>query len=262
METQQGLETVPKVEETPKPPEPVVKPPTAEEQMVTLQAQMVELKTKYEQADKGLRSAQATLTQKDRLLKDQSDMRGEFNILKNMVKVLAVRGQVSDEEADDLENTAKQKRPDINQKFEELEQKAKVREYQKQLQETINIYKERVETLGLKEDDERYWEIYKLVTNATPADFKLADIRLKKIEAEKEKPVDNKPTDDVTKKLETALKEIERLKMQVSGKLDSETGLPSGSSANETQIRKNFRENPRSQEARNAYMELQRNKKK
>ena len=235
------------------------KPPTAEEQMATLQQQLDELKTKYEQADKGLRSAQATLTQKDRLLKEKENVRDEIETLKNMVKIIAtqsVRG--SDEDTDGLEATAKKKSPDIDKAFEELEQKQKTREYQNKLQEQIDSIRQRVESLGLTEDDESYWEIYKLATNSTPADFRLADIRLKKLEKEKT-PVDIKPT-DAKKQLDEALKEIARLKKAVNPNYDVEKGLPSGAAANEAQIRKAFRENPRNPKVRADYLELQRNK--
>jgi len=236
-----------------------VKPLTTEEQMATLQQEMNEVKSRYEQADKGLRSAQATLTQKDRLLKEKENVRDEIQTLKNMVKILATRPQSSDSFADDLEATARKPSVDIDKQFKELEDRQKAQEYQRQLQGQIGSFQQRVETLGLKEDDEAYWEIYKLVTSATPADFRLADIRLKKLEKENT-PVDNKPTDDKT--LETMQKEISRLKDIISGKLDTETGLPAGASANEAQIRKAFRDNSRNPQARKDYMELMATKRK
>jgi len=263
MEDQEGQEIEGKTDETqfgqkipaePQQEEP--KPLTTEE---TLQKEIAELRTKYEQTDKGLRSAQATLTQKDRLLKERENVRDEIETLKNMVKILATQQNSGD---DDFETTAKKKNPDIDKSFEELEQRQKAQEYQRKLTETIDSYRQRVEAVGLTEKDEGYWEIYKLVTNATPADFRLADIRLGKLEAEKEKtPVDNKPTDEA-KKLEVALKEIERLKKVVSGELDTETGLPSGASATEAQIKENLRKNPRSKANVDAYLEMKRNKKK
>jgi len=258
----QGLETEVKVDETFKqgivePQQPEVKPPTAEEQMATLQQEMGELKTKFEQADKGLRSAQATLTQKDRLLKEKDDIRGEFETLKNMVKILATQPSRDFNDADGLEETARRKQPDIDAKFKELEDKESSRKYQEKLNEQVAEYGNRVIALGLTENDEAYWEIFKLVTNATPADFKLADIRLKKLEKEKI-PVDNKPTDEIVE----LKKELDKLKKQLSGGLDSETGLSSGSSASVEQIRKNYRENPSNPAAIKAYMEWDAGRKK
>lgn len=269
MSKEQGKETVEHVDGafkpgiTTEPQQEVPQIPTTEEQTATLQEQLNELKTKYEQADKGLRSAQATLTQKDRLLKEKENVRDEIETLKNMVKILAVRGQVQEEDTNDFESTAKRKLPDIDKAFQEIEQRQKAQEYQRQVQDKIDAIKERVESSGLTENDSEYWEIYKLATSATPADFRLADIKLKKLESEKEKtPVDTKPTDEIAKRLEALEKENERLKKIVSGELDVEKGLPSGASANEAEIRKAFRENPRNTKARADYLELQRTKTK
>lgn len=251
METKEGLETEKKVEEIIIPPPPEPKPPTAD----TLQKQIDELKAKYEQADKGLRSAQATLTQKDRLLKDKEDVHEKLDKLEMMIKVLATaRAQ---EVEDDLDTVAKERKPNIDKAFEELEQKQKAKRHQEQVQETILGIQKRVEALGLTEDDERYLEIYKLATSAIPVDLKIADIKLKKLEKEKEiTPVDTKPTDDREKEIADLKKQVEKLQKQVSGALDSETGLPSGASVNEEQIRKNFRENSTNPAARKAYLDL------
>ncbi len=245
----QGLETELKVPETTQ--EPVVTPP--EDPKVKLEKELAELRQKYEQTDKGLRSAQATLTQKDRLLKEKEDLRGEIDTLKNMVKILATQ-RVKD--ADELETVAKQPTPDVNKAFLELEQQQQARENQRKIQEQIASYQSRVESLGLTENDENYWEIYKMVTNATPADFRLADIRLKKLEKEKESvPVAKKPTDSEKEIAELKAK-LKKLEMANSGQLDSETGMPSGATATEEQIRKNFRENSTDPHARKAYLDL------
>ena len=73
MVDEKGMETTGGVVETAEPQATEPTPPTAEE---TLRSEMAELKTRFEQTDKGLRSAQATLTQKDKLLKEKEDLRG------------------------------------------------------------------------------------------------------------------------------------------------------------------------------------------
>ncbi len=256
METKEGQQTEEKKVETM--PQPEANPPVTAEQP-NLQEEIVELNRKYNETVQALKGTQQSLVGKNRLLKEKEDVRGEIETLKNMVKILAVRPQAREDE--DLETTAKQKSPDIDKAFAELENQRKVSEYQRKTQEQIDAIKSRVESLGLTENDEAYWEIYKIATNATPADFKLADIRLKKIESEKEKkPVDNKPTDEKDKVIATLQKEVEKLKKIASGELDIEKGLPSGAAANEAQIRKAFRENPRNPKIREDFLEMQRSK--
>jgi hypothetical protein len=224
METEKGLETETKVPETITPPVLEVKPPTAEE----LQKQLADVQRKYEETSKVLNGTNASLKEKTRKLQEKENFQDEIDTLKNMVKVLAVQRD-SNGLVDDLEAVAKEKRPDINKAFDELEQKQKVKKYQDQVNSQVKSIQDRVEALGLTENDETYWEIYKLATNATPADFKLADIRLKKIEKEKEKPVDTKPIDDKDKTIADLQAKLKKLEMGKSGQLDVETGLPSGS---------------------------------
>lgn len=223
------------------PPQDEVTPPTTEEQLATLQGELDTLKAKYEQADKGLRSAQATLTQKDRLIKEKEDIRGEIDSMKDMIKILATSyaqgSQVSD---DDLENVTPQKKQDINKAYEELEQKNRLRKQQEDMSQKIAEFGKRVESLGLTEEDDAYWEINELVTDVTPynyqARFKRADIKLKKMEKEKA-PVDKEPTDEGKEdKISELEKEIARLKKIQSGELDAETGAPSGASKNREEI--------------------------
>lgn len=221
------VEVTPTVTEEITPVVEEVTPATAESQYATLQTELTELKGKYEQADKGLRSAQATLTQKDRLLKEREDIRGEIDTLKSMVKYLAVQPS-SGEDADDLETMAKRKAPDIDAKFKELEDRENARKYQDRLQETVSGYESRVNALGLTQENESYWEIKKLVTSGHPDDLRIADIKLKKLEKESA-PVDNKPADEKDKVILELQAKVEKLEKIASGELDSETGIPSGS---------------------------------
>ena len=227
MEDNEGTQTEVINAETNQPPQTEQPPATTEEQMATLQAQLQELQVKYEQADKGLRTAQATLTSKDRQLKEKEDLRGELDTLKQMIKVVAT-SRSADPLDDDLP-----KGGDIDKKFRELEEGYKMKEAQRQIAETIDGFQQRVESLGLTEDDDAYLEVQELVLSGTPNAFKRADLRLKKLEKEKSHkeapPVDEHKPIDEKKRIEELEKEIKRLKQKESGELDSETGLPSGS---------------------------------
>jgi hypothetical protein len=227
MENDKGLETETEVEQTVTPVQPEVKPPTTED----LQKEIKELKTKYEQTDKGLRSAQATLTQKDRLIKEKEISLKRLDTLEDSMQILAgliVKGNIDPEQAESYKKEFADLKAKRQKEEEQLALKAKQEEYQTQINTQVKSLQDRVEALGLTEDDERYLEIKRLAENATPTDFKLADIKLKKIEKEK-KPVDTKPIDDKDKTIADLQAKLKKLEMGKSGQLDVETGLPTGS---------------------------------
>jgi len=100
----EGEETVvTDVETLPETPPEEPKTPTAEEQLATLQQELKETQTRLEQTDKGLRTAHGTITEKDRLLKEQSDLNSRIDGMEETQRILAAmlaeRGAV-DEEVD------------------------------------------------------------------------------------------------------------------------------------------------------------------
>ncbi len=250
MTTKEGQEIKEDKVETIQPPPETPKPPTAEEQMATLQKQMDEIKQKYEQADKGLRSAQATLTQKDRLLKEKENLNLRIDSLEESMQILAgliAKGNINPEEVEGY----KKEFDNLKQKRQQEEQQVALKTKQDEYNQTANAIWDRAQKVITDKKDLKMIEL--LLLNGKPNDAE-------ELVAEKEmKPVDNKPTDE-QKKIEELTKEIERLKKVASGELNVEKGLPSGASANEAQIRKNFRENPNNPKARADYLELQRKK--
>jgi uncharacterized coiled-coil protein SlyX len=226
-----GQETKEPNVETIQPQQEVVTPPAAEPTLQELQAQLAETQKKFEQADKGLRSAQATLTQKDRQIKEQADLRSEIDVLKEMVKIAAVhRGsQLSEDELDDPD-TIRKKLPDLDKAYADIEAKVKTRKQQEEYQAVISSFQTRVSELGLTESDEAFWEIGELVTTGTPFALKRAELKISKLE--KEKTVDKKdvPTDTKTKSLEDRLAALERENKILKGELDVEDGQPAGGS--------------------------------
>jgi len=239
-------------------PPPVVepKPPTAEEQMATLQQQLQEVQIKAEQAEKGLRSAQATLTQKDRLLKEKENYSKRFESIEDSMQILA--GLIAKREIDPEEAaTYKQEFAALKAKREQEEKQEALRLRQEEYNQKADAIWDKAQKIITNKKDLKMIELLLINGKTTDAEDLIVD-------AEKEKtPVDEKkPTDEKDKKIETLSKEIDKLKKLVSGELDTETGLPSGASANEAQIRKTFRENPDSAKARQDFLDWQRNKKK
>jgi hypothetical protein len=248
------------------PTEPTQPPqPTVEETLAKVRAELAAKDGELKKATAQTQSYKSSLAEKERRLKESEDIKSEVSILKDMVKVLAVK-QARGEEVPDLDDVRKVKTPDIDAAFTELENKRKLESETKRRQEEaqtlIRGYQQRVQDLGLTENDETYWEVYDLVTSMDVAKLKRADIKLNKLEKEK------KPVEEVkeTKKTESEeemkvrlSKEIEKEILKKYKLLDAETGQPSGN-LNESQIRKAFRDNPDNPKARSDYLNLVRNK--
>lgn len=228
------------------PPEPEPTPPTAEEQLATLRTEMEALRTKHEQADKGLRSAQATLTQKDRLIKDREAQATRLDSLEDSIQILAgvvaKGGNIDPEDANEYKKSFAAIKEQRDRDKKESALKLKEDEY---MQKAIAIHTEAEGVFG--DDTDKLHTIRNLIR---AGDFDLAE---KQIAKAKEKPVDKEPTDD--KVVSDLKKEVEKLKREISGSADSETGLPTGSSANVAEIRKRFRETPDDPKVRKAYLD-------
>ena len=224
-------------------------PPTAEEQLATLRQEMGELKTRAERLDKENRSTQATLTQKDRLLKEKETTASRLDTIEDSMQILA--GLIAKGENIDPEHADSYKKEfaALKTKREQESLRASHIEYN---QRADAIYSRAKESIRDKKDLKM---VELLLLNGKPED---ADEMV--LDAEKEiKPVDNKPT-DAERKLEEALKKIERLEKIQSGELDTERGLPSGAAASEAEIRKNYREHPDNPKAFSEYLALKRSK--
>ena len=256
MVKEKGQEIIETTEETfnrivkEEPPQQEPQPPAAEEQMATLQNELKELKTKYEQADKGLRSAQATLTQKDRLLKERENYARRLDSVEDSIQILAGLVSKGGNFDPDMVDGYKKEFASLKEQRKREEEAVALKEKQDEyMQKATSIY---AEAEGIFSDDV---DTLHLIRNYIRAgDFDLAEKKI--VKAKGDKPVDNKPSDEVTKRLEALEKENQRLKDIVSGRLDSETGLPAGASGDEKTIRKNYREKPDDPDARAAYYSL------
>jgi hypothetical protein len=230
MEETKGLEIEPKVAETTTPPQTEVKPPTSEE----LQSQIAELKVKYEQADKGLKTAQLTISQRDKLLKEQTDLRTEINEQKEYMKILAAI--VAEQKGTDPDGLEPEKKQDLLKVFEaktvEIEHKKQL-ELAKQKQDEYNrqadaIYT-RAKTVITNKKDLKMVEMLLISGDATGAEDLVT-------ESEKEKkPVVEKPVESEEVRINKLVEEKLRKVMEEKGLLVSDEGKPSsaGTSAQE-----------------------------
>jgi len=194
----------------------------------SLQKQINELTAKYDEKDKGFKSLQALVNEKDQKLKEASNFQGELEALKETQKIFAA--MLSEKEGiSDLDEMPSGKKTDYLKKFEEIESNQKQKKQLEQLQEQIGAIQNRVNTLGLTEADDAYWEIYELATTGTPASLKRAEIKLNKMEANKvETQKENPKESDEIKELRAKNAELEKQLKISSGELDVDKAQPSG----------------------------------
>lgn len=244
METKEGQETevapgTEKTQET-KPETPIADVATLQKQLEEARKEREELNKKYEQTEKGLRTAHSTLTEKDRLLKEQADLRSLIASQREDISLILEAIAIRDSNADNPEAATAA----LKKKLEEKRAKEQQEENQKRYAEfagKVGEYQKRVDSLIPDKDSEEYLEIRDLVVEGK---FERADRKLKKLEGQK--TVENKETkpevkpDERDKTIEELKKELDHLKKQMNGSLDSETGLPSGSSLSDFEAEKAY----------------------
>ena len=99
----------------------VVEAPTAEEQIATLKTQLEAEQAEKTKLSSRMQGLEGSLKEKDKQLKDKTDIRSEFDTLKNMVKVMATQGIGVDE--DSLNVSDPSKKANIDKLFSDMEDK-------------------------------------------------------------------------------------------------------------------------------------------
>ncbi len=99
------------------------------------------------------------------------------------------------------------------------------------VQETINSYAKRTETVGLTEGDLDYWHIKRWVENG---DYKPAELLLKKLE--KEKPVEDKPKETEAERVKRLVDEGVLAKMKEKNMLNTDINAPSGAGSSDEEF--------------------------
>jgi len=201
--------------------EQIVELSTPPEDINIIKEELAKLKTELEQKDKGFKSLQQSLTQKDRDLKTQSDLREEIRGLREDYEILAV-GIATRGEEENLDGT---KRPDI---LAELQKRRATADSNRKAQEA---------SLLAQEYNQKADTIYaQAQTLFEGEDLKDIEDLLKTgnlIMAQREVRIASKGKTPVTKVLPKETDE-ERIAMGVQavlrerGLLDSDTGIPGG----------------------------------
>lgn len=199
------------------PVEAEVTPPTAEERLATLQREYSETKAKLEQTEKGLNTAQSTLTRKDREFKAQSDLTSRISGIEDSIQILA--GMVSKGELD-LEDAQAYKKEFANIKAtraRESETAALKAQEDAYIAKAQDLLGQAINT-GVPEGSVLYETI---VADLKRYDYELAAARLKEY-----KPRGKGESED--ERIERLAEEMLRQKMEEKGQLNAPTSLPSG----------------------------------
>jgi len=196
-------------EETKSTAEQTATPEAPNVDITQLQAERDRLASDLESTKKGLSSAHAKLTEKDRLLKS-INIQEQLNAFDTKISMLA-------------EMLAEQKtydggKPDIVEKFKKIETETKARQALTQTQQRIAEYEEKTEALGLTEGDIPYWKIKDLVVHGK---FDEADKYIVSMPKTEQKPQTEKK--DV--KVETEEERINRMAEEKSRKYLEDNGL-------------------------------------
>jgi hypothetical protein len=235
---EQTTEAAPVVPEAPK-------TPTAEEQLASANAELARIKAELESKDKGLRTAHQTLTQKDKALKEQTDLRVELAEQKEYLKVLAAI--VAENKGTETEGLEPEKKQNLLKVFEakeaELSKKREV-ELAKQKQEDYNSKADAIwvkaQTLFAGNDD----MLERVEDYLRTGNLERAEKRIAKAEGEK-KPVEipkveNKETEDVriARLVEEGI--ARKLKEKYPDILASDDGKPSGGQSSDDKFMERY----------------------
>ena len=190
---------------------PKVTPPTAEEQLATLQQEHEVIKTKLVQTEKGLNTAQATLTRKDLESKSQAGLASRIDGIEDSMQILAgmiSKCELSPEDTQgykqEFASLKKQRDETTKQAESQARQQAYAVEAQAVFKEAQEVFKDNPEELERIEDA-----------------LDLGKIDRAKSRIERTKGGKKESEADMKARLKKELQ-------AESGDLDSEDGKPSG----------------------------------
>lgn len=180
-----------------------------------------DLEAKLKALEERLNKQDAAISKKDaenKHLRGQlEDRTEETSLTKAMIAALSLQTGQSTEE---VEQTVKQKQPDLIKQYDEILTKSKTQRQQEEMTRNIRELEKSVIQLGYKRGDPEYYEIF---GRAADNDFDGAYARVGELTAKKQPPkVEEKKVD---------VEEIARKYMEEHGLLKTETAAPSGSGA-------------------------------
>ncbi len=200
--------------------EQTVKP---EEDIAQLRSQLEQLQSERQKFEENWKNEQRVNAKKQQEIEKLNQQAFNITSLEEKFKVLAaIVAEKDGQNEDEFDTKVKSSKPDLLKKFDEIEQGRK-------LQEQANRLRDRTLAAGITEGDDAYWEIKDLVEAGK---FDRADMKLKKLEATRQQPVEEKKLEtsnqQATQLTEAQEEEIARKYMQKKGLLKNDTTLPAG----------------------------------
>ena len=194
--------------------------PIPEETVETLKSQMAKMTDELAQAKKGLSTAHQTISQRDAELKRKADIESEIVGIREEMQLLATAIVTKQSEDSDAP------KPDILASLRARQAEQDVKRKTAEATAQLEGYRKRVEAVGLTEADEEYWSIYDEARTLDPVKLKKLDIRLAKLEKEKQKVSTPQNDEDKKKEFDLLIEEGVRKEMERRGLLKDETSSP------------------------------------
>lgn len=189
--------------------------PTAEQQLEALQAQLKEEQEARSKAESSIQGLKGSLQEKDKKLQEMGNLTSRMDGFEDSIQILAglvSRGEISSEESQDYKKEFEQLKEKRQKQAKEEALKAQQEEYN---QKATAIYERAKGRVANKKD-------LKLVEMLlSTGDLNGAEEMVSEAEGGEKKVEDNEKA--------TMQARIDKLEKIISGKLDAETGLPSGS---------------------------------
>ena len=193
--------------------------PIPEESVETLKSQLTKMTDELAQAKKGLSTAHQTISQRDAELKRKADIESDIVGIREEMQLLASAIVTKQEDSDTP-------RPDILASLRARQAEQDVKRKTAEATAQLEGYRKRVEAAGLTEADEEYWSIYDEARTLDPVKLKKVDIRLAKLEKEKQKVATPQTDEDKKKEFDLLIEEGVRKEMERRGLLKDEISNP------------------------------------
>ena len=199
----------------------------------TENTELVQLRSQIQKLDANWKNEQRISSKKEddlrQLREDLARLQSDKETSQALIAMIAnQQGRSEEDVVEDLQS----RKPDLREQFKQIQSEAEARRVGEQ-------FRQRVEALGLTENDDVYWGIHDHVVSGNPERLKAANTKLKKLEQEK---LETANKGDKVMPTETEEQRIERLaeekaeakadeklrqEMEKRGLLTSDTGGPS-----------------------------------
>lgn len=201
----------------------VTEVPKENPEVAQLRSQLEAQKAATLKAEENWKNEQRNSAKKDVELQKTRDTQSRLDTLEDYVKVLTAtvaetKGQTEQEFTADTGA----RKPQLIQTFEQVSAARKARQEQEALETKVREYQTRTDSLGLDPNSEPYLEVQHLVTTGN---FKLADVKLAKMETVKKETEKPKMVEqDLEKEIEKRAEERARKILEEKGLLKTDAG--------------------------------------